>query len=158
MAKDDKKGKSSFFEEQKAQEAKEAKKKLKAAEKAAPGGGKEKKADKKAGAKKIRKWLKDFRGELKKIVWPDFKTVMKNTGIVLVTVIIIGALVWVVDFILTQSITGLKTLASGLPEAATEEILDEEELETTAAALEDITEPEAGEETTAPAEPSAETE
>ena len=148
MAKKDKE--TSSFEEKKAQEAKEAKKKLKAAEKATPGDKKDKKPAKKGAWKAIRKFLKDFRGELKKIVWPDFKTVMKNTGIVLVTVIIIGTLVWIVDFVLTQSIKGLKTLASGLPEATTS---DAAKIETTTEALANLTEPEPeAETTTAPAE------
>ena len=145
MGKDDKKAKSSF-DEQKAQEAREAKKKLKAAEKATPGEKKDKKPAQKGAWKAIRKFLKDFRGELKKIVWPDFKTVMKNTGIVLVTVVIIGALVWIVDFVLTQSINGLKTLASGRPEATTSAPAN---AETTTEALANLTEPEP---TTAPAE------
>ena len=139
MAKKDKE--TSSFEEKKALEAKqaskEAKQKVKAAEKAAPG-AKEKKAKKdgkKSGMRKVRKWLKDFRGEIKKIVWPDFKTVMKNTGIVLVTVLIIGTLVWIVDFILTQSIKGLKTLASGLPAATTSAPAN---AQTTAEALENM--------------------
>lgn len=32
---------------------------------------------------KVRKYLRDTRGEFKKIVWPSFNTVLKNTGVVL---------------------------------------------------------------------------
>jgi len=134
MSKQDK----ASFDAQKAREEKEAKKKLKAAEKAKPGDKDKTKQEKKAGkggAKKARKWLKDFRGEVKKIVWPPFKVVLKNTGIVLVTVIIIGALVWIVDFALTESIRGLKRLATGT-QAATSQAANEEE--TTASALENL--------------------
>ena len=108
-----KKDKAPGFDAQKDQEAKEARKKLKAAEKATPAKAK---AEKKPGGKKGKKaarWLRDFRGEIKKIVWPDFKTVIKNTGIVLLTVVIIGIPVWILDYILNNSVRGLKTLAQG---------------------------------------------
>ena len=106
------------FDAQREAEAKAAKKKLKEAEKAGTGakGGKAAaaKAEKDpAKKKKAKRFWKDFRGELKKIVWPDFKTVMKNTGIVLVTVVIIGAMVWILDYILSGSVRGLKNLAQG---------------------------------------------
>jgi len=111
MAKNDK---DLSFEAQKAQEAKEARKKLKAAEKAKPEKEKEKKAatGKKKG-KKFLRWFRDFRGETKKIVWPDFKTVMKGTGIVIMTVIIIGSMVWIVDWMLTNAIAFARTAAQG---------------------------------------------
>jgi len=107
-----KKEKPSSFEAQREQEAKEAKKKLKAAEKAPKAKGD--KAEKAPKARKARRFWKDFRGEIKKIVWPDFKTVVKNTGIVLLTVVIIGAMVWVLDFLLSGSVRGLKNLAQGV--------------------------------------------
>jgi len=110
MAKNDKPTSKDF------DEAKAAKKKLKEAEKAkgakaAPGKDKADAAPKK---KKARRFVKDFRGEIKKIVWPDFKTVMKNTGIVLVTVLIIGAGVWILDWVLSGAVTGMKNLAQGV--------------------------------------------
>ena len=117
------------FEAQKAQEAKEAKKKLRQAEKAGPESEKKAKKSGSKNSKKAARWLRDFRGEIKKIVWPDFKTVMKNTGIVLVTVVIIGALVWIVDFALTQSVNAMKNAASGVSETADYEeppVFDEE--------------------------------
>jgi len=97
-----------------AQQAKEAKKKLKEAEKAGAGAKKDKaeKTDKKKSVK-FRRFWKDFRGELKKIVWPDFKTVVKNTGIVLLTTVIIGVPVWILDYALSEGVLGLKKLAQG---------------------------------------------
>jgi len=145
--------KDSSFESQREQEAKEAKKeaqkKLRAAEKAKAPAGKGQKADKaeKAAKKKrTRRWLKDFRGELKKIVWPDFKTVMKNTGIVLVTVAVIGAMVWILDFVLSSGVKGLKTLAQGVqvtqtePDFGNEDFLFDDIELPTAPYLEDTTE------------------
>ncbi|MDR0531799.1 MAG: preprotein translocase subunit SecE [Oscillospiraceae bacterium] len=101
----------SELEKERAQQAKEAKQKLKAAEKAKAEKDPKAKKDPKKTGKSILRFFKDFRGEIKKIIWPDFKTVMKNTGIVLMTVLIIGILVWVLDFGLTSSIKGLKKVA-----------------------------------------------
>ncbi|MDR1927165.1 MAG: preprotein translocase subunit SecE [Oscillospiraceae bacterium] len=98
------------------EQEKEARAKIKQAEKTKSKDAKEKKsaaASLSKGGKKFAKFWKDFRGELRKIVWPDFKTVMRNTGIVLVTVLIVGAMIWIVDFGLTQGVLGLKTLAQG---------------------------------------------
>ncbi|MDR2525828.1 MAG: preprotein translocase subunit SecE [Oscillospiraceae bacterium] len=61
---------------------------------------------------KFKKFWKDFRGELKKIVWPDGRTVLKNTGIVLATVLVVGVLIWVLDFGLTNGIRGVGALAT----------------------------------------------
>lgn len=47
--------------------------------------------------KKIGKFFRDCKGEIKKIVWPTPKTVFKNTGVVLVTIIILGLFVFALD-------------------------------------------------------------
>ena len=52
--------------------------------------------------KRIVRYLKDYKSEIKKIVWPGWKDVTKNTFIVLVICLIIGAFIWVVDFGLAQ--------------------------------------------------------
>jgi preprotein translocase subunit SecE len=99
------------LERERVQATKQAKQKLKQAEKAKAGKAEKEPRQKKKSGKKVGRFLKDFRGEIKKIIWPDFKTVMKNTGIVLVTVLIIGILVWILDFGLTSGIKGLKHVA-----------------------------------------------
>ncbi|MDR1806173.1 MAG: preprotein translocase subunit SecE [Clostridium sp.] len=43
------------------------------------------------------KFIKDFRADTKKIIWPDLRTVLKNTGIVLLMVAIVGAAVALID-------------------------------------------------------------
>jgi len=106
-------------------QTKEAKQKLKQAEKAkAPGAkgdkDKDEKADKKKASVRLRRFWKDFRGELKKIVWPDIKTIAKNTGIVLLTTVIIGVPVWILDFALSEGVLGLKSLAQGVRVEQTE--------------------------------------
>ncbi len=48
--------------------------------------------------KKIVKFLKDYKSEFKKIVWPNFRTVLKNTIIVFAMCAVVGAFIWLVDF------------------------------------------------------------
>jgi len=42
--------------------------------------------------------LRDYKSELKKIVWPGLNEVVKNTIVVLVICLIIGAFIWLFDF------------------------------------------------------------
>lgn len=63
--------------------------------------------------KGTKRFFKDFKGECKKIVWPDAKTVLKSTGVVLLVVTIVTLIIFAIDFGLEQGITGLKTLAKG---------------------------------------------
>ena len=49
-------------------------------------------------AKKTRgAWLREMRSELKKVTWPGKKTVLKNTGTVLLCSLLIGACIWIFD-------------------------------------------------------------
>ncbi len=43
-------------------------------------------------------FFRDYKSEVKKIVWPSFKDVVKNTVIVLIMCAVIGVLIWLVDF------------------------------------------------------------
>ncbi len=65
------------------------------------------------------KFFKDFKGESKKIVWPDAKTVLKNTGIVLLVVAVIALIVFAIDGGLAFIIEGLQKLATGSTETTT---------------------------------------
>ncbi|MEE0946029.1 MAG: preprotein translocase subunit SecE [Acutalibacteraceae bacterium] len=55
------------------------------------------KGAKKPLLKRIWQFFKDYKSETKKIVWPGLKEVVKNTGIVLIMFLVIGAIVWLVD-------------------------------------------------------------
>lgn len=48
--------------------------------------------------KRIVRFLRDYKSETKKIVWPGLRDVAKNTLIVLVLCLIIGAVIWLWDF------------------------------------------------------------
>ena len=43
------------------------------------------------------KFLRDCKNEVKKIVWPTPKAVFRNTGVVLVSILIIGLFIFVLD-------------------------------------------------------------
>ena len=47
--------------------------------------------------KAIKKFCKDLRGEIKKIVWPTPKNVFKNVGVVLATIILLGLFIFLLD-------------------------------------------------------------
>ena len=55
--------------------------------------------------KRIIRFFREYKSEVKKIVWPNYKDVIKNTFIVLVMCLLVGALIWVVDFGLSKLIT-----------------------------------------------------
>ena len=48
--------------------------------------------------KRIVRFFRDYKSEIKKIVWPGWKDVLKNTVIVLIMCLLIGAFIWLVDF------------------------------------------------------------
>ena len=62
----------------------------------------ESKGEKLTICKRVIRFLRDYKSEYKKIVWPSWKDVVKNTVIVLIMCLLIGALIWVVDFGLGQ--------------------------------------------------------
>lgn len=71
------------------------------------------KAPKKKDAKKpnrVLRWLKDLKGELKKVTWPSFKDTMKNVGIVIVCVIVVGIFIWVFDYLAHAVVSALLNL------------------------------------------------
>ena len=59
---------------------------------------KESKGEKKTICQRIALFFRDNKSEVKKIVWPGFRDVVKNTVIVLIMCLIVGALIWIVDF------------------------------------------------------------
>ena len=74
------------------------------------------KSDKPAKVKKEKKkgrlkeaW-RGFKSEVKKIVWPSWKQVLKNTGVVLVVVVICAIIIGALDYAFSQGIIGLTKL------------------------------------------------
>lgn len=55
------------------------------------------------GAKKtipqrVAQFFREYKSEIKKIVWPGPKSVVKNTLVVLIICLIVGAFIWLLDF------------------------------------------------------------
>ena len=42
-------------------------------------------------------WFREMKSELKKVTWPNKKTVLKNTGTVLLCSLLLGACIWIFD-------------------------------------------------------------
>ena len=49
-------------------------------------------------------WFREMKSELKKVVWPNKKNVMKNTGTVLLCSVVIGAFIWAFDFVAVSAV------------------------------------------------------
>ena len=79
--------------------------------------------------KSTKKFFKDFRGVVKKIVWPDAKMVLKSTGVVLLVVAILSIIIYGIDQGLSAGITGLKKLATN--DTSVTETVDDETAEAT---------------------------
>jgi len=59
---------------------------------------------------KLKESWKGFKSELKKIVWPSWKQVLKNTAIVVVIVIAFAILIGALDYVFNFGIRGLTQL------------------------------------------------
>lgn len=74
------------------------------------------KAAKKAKDKKpgffdrLKRWFREMRSELKKVSWPTAKATMKNVGIVIVCVIIVGLVIGVFDVLVKAVVDALLNL------------------------------------------------
>jgi len=64
-------------------------------------------------SKAVKKFFKDFKGECKKIDWPNAQTILKSTGVVLLVVALVSVFVFALDFGLKEGIEQLKVIASG---------------------------------------------
>ena len=57
-----------------------------------------KKTDEKLGLfKRIGKWFRDMKSELKKVVWPTPKQTAKGTGVALVMIVVCAIVLWGFD-------------------------------------------------------------
>ncbi|MBQ2931864.1 MAG: preprotein translocase subunit SecE [Clostridia bacterium] len=53
---------------------------------------------------KIKNWFVDMKAELKRVVWPSFAKVRQNTLIVIIFVLIVGAVIWILDWLFSGAI------------------------------------------------------
>ena len=74
--------------------------------------------------KAIKKFCKDIKGETKKIVWPDAKTVLKSTAVVLVVVLICALAIFAVDQLLALVLSLLERAAESVGKADTTNVAE----------------------------------
>ena len=56
---------------------------------------------------KVRKYFRELRSELKKVVWPTPKQVLKNTLVVVCCVLVVGVCIGLFDFVAQVGIDAL---------------------------------------------------
>ena len=56
---------------------------------------------------KTKKYFRELRSELKKVVWSTPQQVLKNTLIVAACVLVVGIFIWLFDFVAQVGITAL---------------------------------------------------
>ena len=59
---------------------------------------------------RIKKFFKDYKSEIKKIVWPTKQQVIKNTSVVVFVIVVIAAFVGVLDLLFGFGIRALANL------------------------------------------------
>ena len=75
-------------------------------------GGAVKKTDKKLGFfDRMKKWFRDMKSELKKVIWPTPKQLAKNTGVSLAVMVASAIVIWGFDQLAQMLIRALLTLA-----------------------------------------------
>ena len=61
----------------------------------------------------IARYFRELRSELKKVVWPTPKQVLKNALIVLACVVVVGVFIWLFDFVAQFGINALISAFKG---------------------------------------------
>lgn len=61
---------------------------------------------------RIGKWFRELKSETKKIVWPNKEQVKNNTAVVLLTILIVGVFIWILDFVFNNGVSALLGLFS----------------------------------------------
>ena len=74
-------------------------------------GGAVKRTDKKPGFfTRVKKWFRDMKSELKKVVWPTPKQFTKNTAVALVVMFLAAIVLWGFDSLASAAVKALITL------------------------------------------------
>ena len=71
-----------------------------------------KKDDTKPGFfKRVGKWFREMKSELKKVIWPSKSTLIKNSGISLAVMVVFAIVLWGFDELAEMLVRALFTLA-----------------------------------------------
>ena len=68
-------------------------------------------AEEKKEKKDRGKWFREMKSELKKVVWPQPKKTLKDTGTVLMFSLLVGACIWIFDYAAVSAVRLLIGLA-----------------------------------------------
>ena len=60
--------------------------------------------------KRIGRWLREMKSELKKVVWTSKSQMVNNTLVVLACVVVVGIFIWVFDAVAGLVVNGIITL------------------------------------------------
>ena len=63
--------------------------------------------------KRISRWFREMRSELKKVVWPSKSQMVNNTLVVLACVVVVGVFIWVFDAVAGLVVNGIITFIKG---------------------------------------------
>ncbi len=75
----------------------------------------EKAKTKKSIFTRIGNWFREVRIETtRRIIWPNFRQVINNSLVVVVSVVVVGAFIWIFDWVFFSGIQGLTEWLGGL--------------------------------------------
>ena len=63
--------------------------------------------------KRIARWFREMKSELKKVVWTSKSQMVNNTLVVIACVVVVGIFIWIFDFAAGQLVTGIMNLIKG---------------------------------------------
>ena len=63
--------------------------------------------------KRIARWFREMRSELKKVVWPTKSQIINNTLVVIACDVVVGVFIWVFDAVAGLVVNGIITLVRG---------------------------------------------
>ena len=82
------------------------------AESAAVTKAKKKKKDKPGFIARVKRWFREMRSELKKVVWPTRKQLINNVIVALVVIICSGIVIWAFDQVASLAVKALIRIVS----------------------------------------------
>lgn len=62
--------------------------------------------------KRIVRYFREMKSELKKVVWPTRQQVVRNTVVVILVVLVVGVLIWLFDWLAAAIIRALVNLVN----------------------------------------------
>ena len=61
---------------------------------------------------RVKKWFRDMKSELAKVIWPTPKTILKNTAVALAIMFASAVVLWGFDWVASHAVQALITLTN----------------------------------------------